>query len=183
MNTSVLNNALMPFDKMDVSRRLFKYSLSSPVLDIHNFKEFNDQVNFLLKREMQEVNKYNFKLKYEERLIITYRNVISKVLDTIKCDTKTFEFMNKCKECKEEEDFIELLTELGNYLLTRINQKVDSETVIKASLLTDKELGKMGDDPVKYEEDVRNNYQELDLMTFPYEMDGVDNHELRGRSR
>ena len=183
MNISALNNALMPFDKMDVARRLVSYSFNSPILDIHNFKEFNDQVNFLFKRHLQELMNKKSKTTFHEKLLSTYQNVTERILDTINCDPEYANFYNKMKLCKEENDYLDYLTELGNYLLTRINKKVDDETILKASLLTDKELGKAGDNPEKHEENTRKLYHEIDVLSFPYEMESVDNHELGGRSR
>lgn len=53
LDENYLNHSLMTFDKMQVSKRMFWLSTCNVILDIHNFDEFNQQVNFLLKRELK----------------------------------------------------------------------------------------------------------------------------------
>ena len=172
-----LNNALMTFDKMDVAKRMFYYSIFEPVLDIHNFKEFNDQINYLL-RDVMNNNRFIQNKSFIDRLLYSYNDVIKRVLNTIICDPKYNYFNNKRESCKTEKDYENLLTELGNYLLTRINKKVDDEVIIKASIYTDKVLGKESNI-----DDLRKSYYELDKLSFPYEIDNENDHNLIGRSK
>ncbi len=142
LTENLLNNALLTFDKMRVSKRMFFYSFSSPILDIHNFQEFNEQVNFLLDRQKRNFLKMHAgKFDQKKDTLSIYESVIEDILDTIKCDPKSNYFVDLLEKCEDEADYIILLTELGNYLLTRVNQKVDEDIIIKASLEADKVIG------------------------------------------
>lgn len=72
----------------------------------------------------------------------SYIEVLESVLNVIICDPKIEYFDNIFTKCKSEDDYIKLLTELGNYLLTRINKRIRDDQIIDAVLYTDKMLGK-----------------------------------------
>ena len=184
LQNDYLNHALMTFDKMQVSRRLFAYSTYNPILDIHNFNEFNDQVNFLLKRALKEKEKNAiFQRPFGENLIDVYKDVSRRLIDGMMCDDKYPEFNKMLNSCQNESDFINFLTELGNYSLTRINQKVDSSVIIKASMEGYKKMNGLKDEENNaLANKVQDDYIERDLLKFPYEMDDTE-LGLRAKSR
>ena len=64
----------MTFDKMQISNILFKYNNNSDIiLDIHNFQEFNDQVNFLLKRKLDQDANFNRDKPFKEKILSAYK--------------------------------------------------------------------------------------------------------------
>lgn len=130
LNENYLNHSLMTFDKMQVSKIMFWLSTYSVILDIHNFDEFNQQVNFLLKRELKN---NNFNLSFEESLLEAYKNVITRILENLECDPEINKFLTTLNDCKEEKDYINLLTNLGNYLLKRINKPIDDKIILSAA--------------------------------------------------
>lgn len=134
LDENYLNHSLMTFDKMQVSKRMFWLSTFDVILDIHNFVEFNQQVNFLLKRELKRKLKDNsFNSSFEKNLLNAYRYVTLSILTSLECDPEMNKFLITFKECKEEKDFINLLTNLGNYLLKRTNKPIDDKTILSAA--------------------------------------------------
>ena len=171
LRENLFNHALMTFDKMQVSYDMFYYSFDEPILDIHNFKEFNEQINFLLKSIINEdrwVHRNNYKMIQE-----SYFSLLLRVLSVIDCDPMYDYFNSKLSLCQKVEDYEELLTELGNYLLTRINKKIDDYKIINAVLYTDDMLGNEND-----EEEIIDNYYTLEFMKFPYRVDKKREHRL-----
>lgn len=175
LDNNYLNHALMPFDKMNTSRRMFKFSKYEPILDIHNFKEFNEQVNYLLRLEIERVQNSEYIIKKDKTIITAYQNVINRLVKGIISDPKYNYFMKKYQESKEEEDYIDYLTEFGNYLLIRTNKEITPEIIINAAVNADKALGK----DVSLEK-TREEYYEKDILSFPYE-ETKNEHELKSR--
>lgn len=169
------NNALMTTDKMQVAKRMFYYNYATPILDIHNFKEFNDQVNYLLK---YYINNTGYVGTYDKVVLFEYKRLITSILNNISCDPKYYYFINKLSDCHEQNDYDNLLTELGKYLLTRINIKVNDEVILNAAISANKIVGRNYN-----EEDIRNYYYEKNIDAFPYEIDSENEHNLTGRSR
>lgn len=134
LDENYLNHSLMTFDKMQVSKRMFWLSTCNVILDIHNFDEFNQQVNFLLKRELKRKLKDNsFNSSFEKNLLNAYRYVTLSILTSLECDPEINKFLITLKECKEEKDYINLLTNLGNYLLKRTNKPIDDKIILSAA--------------------------------------------------
>lgn len=176
LENNSLNHALMTFDKMQVGDRMFNYSIFAPILDIHNFLEFNEQVNYLLKQYIKSSTMKNF--SFDEILLREYDRLIENIMNSIDCDLKYYYFRSLRINCKTEIDYKNLLTELGHYLLTRINQKVDDEIILKAALYADRVLEKDND-----EDFVRRYYYERDKEIFPYEVDKENEHNLIERNK
>ena len=174
-----LNNAILTFDKMQVDNRMFWYRTYNPILDIHNFQEFNEQVNFLLTRELKENQKNSTYKDYPFSKIIqmTYSYVASRLLESMKCDPKYLEFLQIKNSCKEEKDFVDFFTKLGNYLLTRINKPIDSEIILKANSNVLKELN------LAPKENEINEYYERDIKQFPYSIPDDNDFNLEDRKK
>ena len=185
LKKSFLNNALLPFDKMQISRRLFFYNISNPILDIHNFEEYNNQVNFLLKRELKELNQINFynKASFNEILLLSYENVALKILTTIKCEPKYKTFLKMLNTCKIEQNYILFFTKLGHFLLTRINQYFNETTLFKANLEALKNLYsyKTNEELKQIDIITREDYTNNEKKEFPYKI--VNNNKFNLDSR
>ena len=162
LDENYLNHSLMTFDKMQVSKRMFWLSTCNVILDIHNFDEFNQQVNFLLKRELKrELKNNSFNSSFEKNLLNAYRYVTLSILTSLECDPEMNKFLITFKECKEEKDFINLLTNLGNYLLKRTNKPIDDKTILSAALQKPRQIK-----DARYLES-KDYFQREDRM-FPY---------------
>lgn len=134
LDENYLNHSLMTFDKMQVSKRMFWLSTCNVILDIHNFDEFNLQVNFLLKRELKrELKDNSFNSSFEKNLLNAYRYVTLSILTSLECNPEMNKFLITLNDCKEEKDYINLLTNLGNYLLKRTNKPIDDKTILSAA--------------------------------------------------
>lgn len=51
----------------------------------------------------------------------------------MECDPEINKFLITLKKCKEEKDYINLLTNLGNYLLKRTNKPIDDKIILSAA--------------------------------------------------
>ena len=175
-----LNHALMPFDKMQISKRMFAYNNYDVILDIHNFQEFNQQVNFLLKRQFKNTKNFFNNKTYNEILLKSYDMVCGKIIKAIQCDPKYQEFKIILSNCKLEEDYTNFLSQIGNYLLTRINKNISSEVILEAATESFQKLNNPSDSK-KYYDETKNEYLERDLKTFPYEIPENEDFKLTSK--
>lgn len=178
-----LNHSLMLFDKMQVSDRMFAYNYNEIILDIHNFKEFNEQVNFLIRRHIERSN-YE-KKTYSEILLDSYLIICRRIVDSIRCDPKAREFHVLLNNCKTISDYENFLTKIGNYLVTRINNKIPDKTILKASFesskVSNKSFFKKITQISRYLYTKHDNYKR-DLEFFPYKI-SKEEHNLEERKR
>lgn len=165
-----LNHVLMTFDKMQVGKRMVFYSYYTPILDIHNFKEYSDQIKYLVKKRLEASSTGN--------LLSVYELVIKDILDTINCDSKYDYFIDKLSTIRKEKEYEDFFIELGNYLLTRTNKEISDEVILNAAINSDKIIGKEIDESL-----TREKYYERKENVFPYEIDSENEHNLLGRRR
>lgn len=185
LQNNYLNHAIMTFDKMQISDILFKYdTCSNIVLDIHNFQEFNDQVNFLLKRSLNQDSIFNQSKTFKEKLLYAYQDVTSYIIDSFKCDPKSQKFYQALKNCQEENDYINLLTEIGHYLLTRINQPIKDEIILQANLTGIKVLNNLDENTLntlKNEQEISHKKREESY--FPYILPEDNDFNLEDKNK
>ena len=179
LEKNYLNNAIMTFDKMQVNNRMFEYDIYNPILDIHNFKEYNEQVNFLLKRNIQKLNDIKtYKDNPLQKILDAYKKTGVSILQTIKCDLKYQEFFNKLRSCHNEEDYLNFYTELGHYLLTRINKPIIDRYLFKASIEVVNKLNlknNLSKDKIEY--------HKRDVIQFPYKIPEDNDFMLENRKK
>ena len=175
-----LNNALLTFDKMQTDNRMFWYNLYNPVLDIHCFSDFNNQINFLLKRELHtnQNSPITKNDSYSQQLLNSYKSISLRILNSINCDPKYFELLNLLNNCKEEYDYEKFLTTLGNYLLKRINQPYNEELLFKANEEVSKIIKTNNND-----ENIKQNYYQRDIKQFPYAIPSDNDFRLEDRKK
>ena len=166
----MFNHALMTFDQMQVSKYRFYYTCDEPIIDIHDFKEYNEQVDYLMKREIYYDSL--FFSSFVNNLNNAYENVLLKIIYSISSDPKYNYFNDRFMTCETEDDYINLLSDLGNYLLTRVNKKVDDAVLFEALY----NIGLIRED--ENDEEVINDYYDLDLYFFPYRVDKKRDHHL-----
>lgn len=177
LGNNLLNHSLMTFDKMQISDRMFWQNTShDTILDIHNFKEFNEQVNFLIKRAFKEEKENSYKKDdYNHILLTTYETVILNMIKPLSCDPEINKYYDILKNCKTEKDYIDLLTKMGNYLVERINKPIKDSIILKAS----SEYARQANDS-RYIES--KDYFEYENKAFPYIMTD-DNHNLEDKPK
>ena len=64
-------------------------------------------------------------------------------------DEKTKTYYHELQNCQTENDYINLLTEIGHYLVTRINQPIQDETILQASLTGMQVLNNLDENTLK----------------------------------
>ena len=170
LDKNYLNHALLPFDRLQTEKRMFEYNADEPILDIHNFNEYNDQINFLIKRELKFQEQYDLYKDYpfSKKICMAYQDVAKKLFKTLKCDPNYQTFLNNLNECKNEQDYINFYTNLGNYLIKRINNPINEETLFQINKELLIKLQKENIDSI--DKETRNDYYELDNIQFPYEI-------------
>ena len=175
LSKNYVNHALMTIDKMTISRRMFEYNRVQPILDIHNFDEFNMQVNYLLKKELSSVlSEKKARDITKKDISNAYKTVCCNILQGIKCDPKYEDLVYSLSNCVEEEDYVNFLTFLGKYLLKRINKPVDHSIIINACMVADKRVKGIDDDYEEMEKEFLENEKKL----FPYELSDLESHNL-----
>ena len=164
LQNNYLNHAIMTFDKMQISDILFKYNTySNIILDIHNFQELNDQVKFLLKRTLNNYLILTQNKTFKEKLLYTYKDITTSVIDSFECDPNSQKFYQALKNCQEENDYINLLTKIGHYLVTRINKPIKDEIILQANLTGIKVLNNLDENTLnnlKNEQEIRHEKRE-----------------------
>ena len=182
LDKNYFNNALLPFDSMQQANRIFYYSKYNPVLDIHNFKEYNEQINYLLKRVLKSQSDYsiNQNNSFHQKITNAYIEVANNILNTIICDPKYDYFIKKISTCHVEKDFIDFYTELGHYLLNRINHKIDEKSIFKANKEVLQTLYK-DSDIEKIDKETQDDYYKRLPLEFPYTISDNSDFNLEDR--
>ncbi len=169
------NHMLMTFDSTRYAKRMVYFDFSGKALDIHSFKEFNDQVNFILRHR---INNSDYSGSYEEIILHEYGSLVDGLVKGIKTDPKYNYYYSKCEKCITEKDYEDLLTEFGNYLVGRVNKKIDDKVILQvvfnANSILNQEMNR---------EKIIRDYYEQQQHFFPYEIDEENEHNLVGRSR
>ena len=168
-NFKEFNHSLMNIDNMQLDRTMFyvkpvKRFANEYILDIHSKEEFNDQVNFYLKRNEKEVED----TALTNSILVNYEQIITKIIKFIRIDKRASEFIDKLKNCYTEKDYTNLLDEIGSYLLTRINVPFDKNILYIAFFNTldiddEEKLKKLKEQLIRYNE-IRDD------LDFPYEI-------------
>lgn len=158
LSRNLLNHALMTYEKVSTSNRMVFFDLNRPILDIHTFNDFILQVNYYLKKMMETNN-----------LLNSYSLVIKNILNVIECDKETRKYEKLRKKCKTEEDYSNLLTILGHYLLTRINKPISGDTIVRASINGEKVIKGLSNEEVnKRYQQTKEDYDKVELEKFPF---------------
>ena len=185
LDKNFFNNVLLTFDSMQISNRMFTYARYNPILDIHSFKEYNDQINFLLKRKLEDIDLYLYAFNKDEpfpkKLIIAYEDVAKKILNTINCDSKYNHFIKKLSTCEVEKDYIDFYTEMGHYLLNRINKEYDKKAIFIANKEVIKALSKKDNDLDNIDKTTQDDFYERDTKFFPYTISEDNNINLEDK--
>ena len=174
LNKDYLNHSTMTFDNMTNAKRMFYFSPTSPILSFQSFSEYAKQVDYIINYWIKDVKSDYTTIDDEDAIIFAMRITTNYLLNGIACDKRIKYFIETLEHCVNQKDFENLLTELGNYLLKRINNPVDKETMFKAHDNVRKEL---------YKEDTntaRKDYEERDLFNFPYEVP-TEAHNISAR--
>ena len=200
-----LNHALMTFSKIGTGRRMIWFNPNEPILDINSMDDFKLQFDYLLKKEIANVrdrsylNFYDY-LTYDEQvkmesdsrykelvtnkviILTAYKNVIENILRPLSCEKALKEYDERAGNCKTFDDFNELITDLGNYLLSRVNQPISNETLIQASVNGTTVIKGLNEQQRQEEyERTRKNLYDRELISFPYQVE--DASELGWKSR
>ena len=174
LDKDYLNYSLMTMDNMTIDNRMFSFSIIDPLLSFHSFKEFVRQVNFILKRtidvETQREERSN--ISYPKIVLDVYRIVCKGILHNIRCDIKNSYFQDLLKKCQTEQDYQDFLTELGHYLLERINQPISRDVLFKVNDNIRKRINNWDTTTAKMDTENR------DLAKFPYEVPKDDEHMI-----
>ena len=173
-----LNHALMTFDNMTIDKRMFFFTFYHPILSFHSFNEFSRQVNYLLKHKINEAvnSKYKIYDNMNEIVLAAYKWVAKEILKTIECDDKIRYFKSLLNECECEKDYENLFTELGHYLLIRINKPIDKEIIMQANDEVRRKIDGIN------ENTARMDFSEIDLKVFPYQIPDDESHDITARN-
>ena len=205
LSMNKLSHALMTYTKVTTSNRMIWYDCFKPTLDIYSMDDFNKQINYIYRKRYGIIkenitNVINEYLTFEERIAIlnnpkleekivekyviihTYKEVIESVLEQVKCDDGTKKFNKKLSTCQNEKDYINLLTNIGHYLLTRVNQPISNETIIQASVNGTSKLKGLTPEEKEIEyNNTRKQFYDDELVHFPYSVDKIDNNRWTRR--
>ena len=174
------NHALTTLDKMRMSERMFWFDTDYPILDIHSFDEYNKIVNYLIDYFIREKSK-RFQnidsIKRKEIYLSSLKDVSYRIINMLKCDISYQVFYDMYSFGKNENDFYILLTEIGHYLLSRVNNPVNEEVIINAALESMELLFNKEETKNK----IMKKYYEKEKKVYPYMFDVNISHKLWDR--
>ena len=110
----------------------------------------------------------------EEALLLAFKCVAQSILKTISCDDKLYYFIELLKKCSNQEQYEYFYSELGNYLLKRINNPINSDIILKANHAVNKELS-------YYNPLSLSSFMERDKEFFPYQIPKTEDHNLSAK--
>ena len=183
INYDIYTNAAITFDKKKESYILESLETEDLILDFHNFKEFNQKINFYLKREINESTKDT----YQDKVIFEYLFLYYKILEIlIKLDYKEYQtlyqkydnqikdiikrYENNQENLKHFEDIFSLfLTDYANYIIPLSNNEIEKEKLYQAAYIIKKNIDKLSELEIEewYQETKEAN-DILEELRFPY---------------
>lgn len=169
-------NCLMTFDRKKEARRLETLQPYDLLLDFHNFNEFEQKINFFLRRKAEEISYYSETEKIQYAYMQLYKNILRLIKNLDYNEYR--KLYNKYNQyltdytldiSKLEKIASEMLTEYAAYILPLTNNKIDFETIMSAAAIVKKKINNYSPEEVKswYEETIKNN-KEVSLYTLPY---------------
>ncbi len=179
VNNNYLTYACCTYDEMSRTKEMFSGSKNDYFLSIHNFDEFIKNINSL----------YNYEIHnniFNNNPTEIYGQVCSYLIELFKdLDPKKYNlFVQKIILNDSYDNYISLLTIVGQYLETRNNKKVNFEKVLEAEINIQKKLyGLKDEDVLKYKEKLHKENMERYNKLFPYELLSDNKWELKGEKR
>lgn len=179
VNNNNLTYACCTYDEMSRTKEMFSGSKNDYFLSIHNFDEFIKNINSL----------YNYEIHnniFNNNPTEIYGQVCSYLIELFKdLDPKKYNlFVQKIILNDSYDNYISLLTIVGQYLETRNNKKVNFEKVLEAEINIQKKLyGLKDEDVLKYKEKLHKENMERYNKLFPYELLSDNKWELKGEKR
>lgn len=174
LENDLLNYSLMTLDKLQTNKRMVWNNDTNLIFDVHNFKEFNEHVNYIFKnnynKEIEKNKKCSYKIENNIIILETYKEII----DTLR---KTFheldlEYWNKIYnkyKFETEADYTNFLTEIGHYIVGKVNKPINSNKTLKANLVGKKVLlGLKKKELNDMKNKVSKKYYERQKKAFPY---------------
>ena len=191
-----LNYALTPISSANESKRLFWNNDTFMILDVNNFEEYIDRINYILKNiyyedlasvdrnldyDYERYSKFNSISKREYRrdryataLKDSYKKLVMKIKYALSVDEENYNLIRN-KYGDPLEDYDAFLTEIGHYIVSRTNKKVDSSVILDAHATTLVKLNIVDEKEINKEE-MKNDFIKRDLKSYPYRED--EGHRL-----
>ena len=173
LDKNYLNYSVMTFDNMINNKRMFAFDTYEPILCFHTFKDYMEQVNYLIQKEIKYQSTYQSNHNNKDKILNkSFERVANNLLNSIRCDKRIKYFTDTLMKCNNQEEYEDLFTKLGRYLLLRINNPVDKEKILYANDVVKKTIDHMESGITKEE------YEARDILLFPYEVPVENDHNL-----
>lgn len=178
LNKNLIVHSLMTFDMLQTQARLTDNTTENLILDNNNFNDFCTKINFFLKRRINNINKFD---SYLNSLLKAYENLYEEIMRIIKLDKSNYEyFMSKYPKnnMNNEEQYNNFLTEVGHYIVSKTNKKVDVQKLFLATGEIYKQVLGMTDKEIKtiFSKMIIENKARY-RKNFPYKM--VQEHDFK----
>lgn len=140
MDSDIYLNSLMTFDRKKEARRLERLNNIDLLFDFHNFTEFSQKIDYLIKK----IGKENIFYKTDNPINYSYKeiyNTITKILKEINYEKYQY-FYNKYENSISnplsplndiEPIACQFLTEYAEYIIALSNKQISLPTIIEAA--------------------------------------------------
>lgn len=179
MDSDIYLNSLMTFDRKKEARRLERLNNIDLLFDFHNFTEFSQKIDYLIKK----IGKENIFYKTDNPINYSYKeiyNTITKILKEIDYEKYQY-FYNKYENSisnplsplKDIEPIAcQFLTEYAEYIIALSNKQISLPTIIEAAKVVKEKIN--GYDKEKTDEWMKKTIEDnllISARTFPYHYD------------
>lgn len=176
--TDFYNFAIMTQNSMQTYKNMMNLTNKDLAFDVESFDDFCLKANTYLKREVSEKSKRT-RIKLTTREIINdsfekYIKLINKVMGDIDKHSyqKLTPLYEKAVSSGAEEDYSKVLTEAGQIISKKANNKISNDTLFNGIVASKEKRGVVAKGELeKYREAFLKNKQECDMKLFPYELD------------
>lgn len=168
----------MTFDRKKEARRLEFLNNFDILLDFHNFEEFQNKINFYLKRKINEKRYYS----ENDNIQIAYMQLYSEILKVL-MDIDYKEYSKYLQNYSLDLSSLEkissdMLTEYANYIIPITNNTVSFETILNAAKVVKEKINNYSNEQINewLKETIARN-EEVDTYTLPYLYDPQNKKE------
>ncbi len=195
LHEELLNHSTMTFRKSTTSIGMFNLNYEDLILDVKNFEEFNEHINFLLDHPKMLMNASEYSVPCDDiELMLSgemsvyevsnYRKVVDCLRSAIAPIDENFYNIYKKYNFSKKKDFEDFFTEAGHYIVAKTNNEVDLVKTSIAYVNAHKKMGYFNNEDFKaHTLRIAKILAKNDVQRFPYETNDDDHTPVGIRTK
>lgn len=174
LEKDLFNYSLMTIDQMQTNKRMFWNDNTNIMLDVHNFSEFTDHMNYIFKKIFDKKLKSNktslFPSSTEKVILDSYEEMVSEMKKSLQyLDTNKWNEIYSKYKFETESEYADFLTEIGHFIVDRVNKPIASNIPLDANLVVKSVLDGLNKKEIRaLRNETNKTHYQRENNAFPY---------------